>query len=211
MTFSTGSLCPHECYTLSGQSIYKSFYDRYASSYFQSHAWDSYIVNKGGLLCDVVAVKDNEVAIVEVKSSAEGSCGQDYNDIKGMSSTQLISLPSHFSHWRRLIFNGINNVTGLSLTKLFAISIACQLFRYLHEHNEKYPKYMRAIGDYLPHSQLYHLIPFFVAPIEARQQVNYALSYLKENGYIFDFSTKNTCKLYVAEIAYNRSYIGFRL
>jgi len=194
---------------LSGQSVYKQAYDKYALIHFQSIGWNSHIVNKRGWYCDLIGVRENEIAIIEVKSPAEGSCGQNYNDVKGLKTAQIQDLPTNFQDLRRTIFNGINNSMRLSLIKLFAISIACQLYRYVHEHESLISRYMKAIGNYMPNSVSYHLVPFFVVPIEAQQQADCALIYLKNNGHIFDFSISSTCKQYFIKIDYHRTYIGF--
>jgi hypothetical protein len=178
--------------------------DSNTNLYFIGKRWQSYIVNKRGRYCDVLSIKNNTIAIIEVKSPAEVSCQRNYDDTKNLSRSLINILPQGFSTRRNTIMSdNINNYNGITLIKLYVVSISCQLYRYFIEFNEKFDKYRDAIGrNNLSNRNTYQCKPFLVVPIEAERQVQVALEYSKDKNYISDFSVDNNDKLFVAEIIY---------
>ncbi|MBF0473450.1 MAG: hypothetical protein HQK93_06920, partial [Nitrospirae bacterium] len=88
------------------------------------------------------------------------------------------------------------------IQKLYAISIACQVSRYLYEFDEKSMDYEKAIGGAvkLSSSNKYIKIPFLVVPSEYAKEANEAVNVLKKHGYVTKYSTDNAPPLFVIEV-----------
>lgn len=187
---------------MSGVSKYRDIYDQYAVEHFNSNGWYSYIVGSGRWVCDVIAVKENDVAIVEVKSPAEKSCVSTFNDVNNMDPSLLRTLPLDFKNRRLTIYGGIKNTDNLGIKKLYAVTIGCQLFRYFHEFRYKIHKHQKSIEIDLVNRGNFNLIPIMAVPVEHKSHAEYALRYVKDKGFIHSYSNEIGDKLFVTSVAY---------
>jgi hypothetical protein len=188
------------------QSIFKAAYDQYAKDYFIQQGWESNVVKKGGRLCDVIAVRDNTAAVIEVKSPAEGSVDKKWDDTKKLSSALFEKFGIIFGILRRVITEDIQNEQGglgINLVKLYAVTVACQLYRYVHEYNNKKPEYKKAIGDRIFIDQMrLQIEPYLVIPIEAKDQGNASLNYLQREGIVRCYKPFQDSRLYIVRVVY---------
>lgn len=189
---------------MSGQSILKKDYDKYAARYFISKGWKSCVVDKRGRYCDVLAVRGNVVAVIEVKSPAEQSAVKAYDDTKGLSRDLRNQFPEDFASRRRFVMDSITYGLGIGLVKLYAVTLACQLFRYVYEYHEKVSYYRKAIGNKsIPLGSIVQCESYLVIPIEAKEEGKYALNHLKEMGILAGFIPDESSRLYVAKVVYS--------
>ncbi|MEW6077589.1 MAG: hypothetical protein AB1724_07250 [Thermodesulfobacteriota bacterium] len=189
---------------MSGNSIFKPIYDQYAVNLFLSNNWGAFSVKKNGWYCDVLAIRNSEVALVEVKSPAEGSTGPKYDDMKGLKPNLSSQFPVGFPQRRKLIMNNITAPHGgISLVKLYAVGIACQLYRYKVELETKRLLYQSAIsGLNLPQSGQYQLSSHFAVPFEAKQQCSDAVDFLSQEHIVNLVSENEDCKIYCVCISF---------
>ena len=162
------------------------------------------MVEKKGPYCDVVARCDRFLAVVEVKSPAEKSVVRKYDDTRGLSPDVIRSLPADFGKRRVNICSAIPRYKGCGLIKLYSVSVACQLLRYLHEYSERSNCYASVVGGVsaLEVSVPPELVAYFVVPIEMKSQAIRAFDFLRLNGYISNYSGDTDRMLYVARIRY---------
>jgi len=191
---------------MSGQSLFKLVYDKHAESYFSNIGWQATIVPKTRWYCDVIAHRNNEVAIIEVKSPAEGSCDKNFNDVGGLSPIVLKKFPPNFKGRRRFILTGIRNGPHIGLIKLYAATIGCQLFRYYKEYildGQKRRQYRDSINNtHLPCDDDIKYKAFLVVPIEAKNQALSAICFLKQKKLVSNYNHKENCRLFVVEVSY---------
>ena len=92
---------------MSGNSIFKPFYDQYTVDLFRADGWNALPVNKKGWYCDVIAIRQSELALVEVKSPAECSIMSNYDDMRGLAPNLASQFPRRFRNRRRSILQNI--------------------------------------------------------------------------------------------------------
>lgn len=187
---------------MSSQSILKPIYDRYARDYFLGGGGSSWIITKSGRFCDVISINGNDIAVIEVKSPAEGSVVSNYNDMRNLSANVAATLPADYQHRRRTICAAIPRQPGVSIIKLYGVSVACQLLRYVREYDALRSSYEAITGNNLGCSQSHSIVPYFVVPIELEPQANNALLFLQQQGMITSFTSTTTCRLFVTKIDY---------
>ena len=188
---------------MSGQSIFKPIYDEYAVDFFRRRGWQSCAVRKRGWYCDVIAVKTAEIALVEVKTPVERSTGSDYDDMAKLDPGLVSQFPSDFRGRRRRIFYRIPRRRGVSLVKLYAVSIGCQLFRYLKEFEYKRSQYAAAAqGIQIPALGQYTLKGFLAVPIEAKSQCRRSIDLLRSDGIVASTVEEEDCKLFCTEVSF---------
>jgi hypothetical protein len=186
---------------MSGQSIFKQKYDEYAVEFFRNREWHSCAIRKNGWYCDVIAVRMPDIALIEVKSPAERSTGPNYDDMAKLDTTLVSQFPSGFGERRRRILQGVPRTRGVSLVKLYAVSIGCQLFRYLKEFEHKRNLYMSAAQSIpFPASGPYNLKAFLAVPLEAKDQCQRSAGFLRSEGIITSTVEEEDCKLFCTEV-----------
>ena len=186
---------------MSGQSIFKPIYDEYAVDFFRNRGWHSCAVRKKGWYCDVIAVRGADIALIEVKSPAEQSTGPNYDDMVGLDPTLVSQFPSSFRDRRRRILQGIPRTRGVSLVKLYAVSIGCQLFRYLREFEHKRNLYASAAqGIQIPAFGQCSVKTFLAVPLETKPQCQRSTGFLRSAGIISSTAEDEECKLFCAEV-----------
>lgn len=194
---------------MSGNSIFKPIYDQYTVDLFSVRGWSAFSVKKRGWYCDVLAIRNldssPEIALVEVKSPAEGSTGSNYDDMNGLSPGLSSQFPSNFQNRRQSIMQNISAPNrGISLVKLYAVGIACQLYRYKAEFDTKRHLYQSAISELtLPSSGQYQLSLHFAVPFEAKQQCRDAVDFLSRQQIAYLVSEQEEdFKVYCVCISY---------
>ena len=58
----------------------KKLYDQLTVDYFKRKGWNAFVIGKTGRYADVIAVRDSNLAIIEVKSPNETSAVRKYDD-----------------------------------------------------------------------------------------------------------------------------------
>jgi hypothetical protein len=190
---------------MSGQSIFKPIYDGYAVDFFRNRGWQSYVVRKSRWYCDVIAVRTTEVAIIEVKSIAERSTGPNHDDMSNLAPILLPQFPPGFGGRRREILQEIPSTRGIrvSLIKLYAVSIGCQLYRYFKEFKHKRQLYASTIQSIqIPPAGQFTLKAFLAVPIEAKIQCQNSTTFLRSKGIINSTAEDEDNRLFCTEICY---------
>lgn len=142
------------------------------------------MVGKVGRLADVLAVKDRDLAVIEVKSPKETSVVKKYDDSANLSSVLRGEIGDYLGNTRLRIL-GLFPQRGQSIAKLYAVSIACQLYRYVHEIDELVAKYEQASHKVVKlANRRFNKRPFIVIPLEYEPQAMSAVQILTSNGYI---------------------------
>ena len=91
---------------------------------------------------------------------------------------------------------------GSSIEKLYAASISAQIFRYLHEFEERVLEYQTFSGSIRLQGVRFTKLPFLVVPEEYVKELSTALEVLKENRVISSFNLNSASRLVIAEFAY---------
>lgn len=181
----------------------KKIYDQLAVDYFISKRWCPFIIDLTGKnVADVIATRGNNVAIAEVKSICEESCGKNWDDAKHLSSALNHNIITYLTH-ARLDISKLFPKRNQKFERFYAISVACQLFRYFFEFEYIYSTYAKKIPPQLiakinnPHKSA-----FFIVPIELSQKAVTAMNILQSNGYVVSYTVNETSRLYIIKIVY---------
>jgi hypothetical protein len=173
-------------------------YDDLAVQYFTRKGWKAFVVAKTGRYSDVLGVRSGSLAIVEVKSPNETSAVKSYDDAAYLSPALQANIGRYLSETRQRVFDLFGS--GKSIQKLYAVSIASQLYRYIYEFNEKASEYEGAIGCAVKLSHCnFAKVPFLVVPLEYASEAQEAANTLRTHGYIKSYRSESASPLFVIE------------
>lgn len=180
----------------------KRIYDEHAVKYFGQLGWNAFAIGKTGRYIDVLALKGSDLAIIEVKSPRETSAVKAYDDSKNLSDALEDEIGDYLQNTRLKVFS-LFPQRGQPIVKLYAVAIACQVFRYFHEFEEKTALYEQASGGAVKLvGRKFKKRPFLVVPIEFADELSRAGQTLQKAGYIFSFKTESDEYLSVASFGY---------
>jgi len=187
---------------MSRESSDKAIYDQLAVDYFLKNGWrPAFAVKKRGGYTDVLAMKGKDLAIVEVKSPQEMSAVKKWDDSKQLSEHLEEEIGDYLQNTRLKVF-GLFPERGQPIEKLYAATVACQLFRYFHEFEDRAVGYEKVSGGVKLQGIRFNKIPYIVVPTENAAELRTALDAIKKNGYITSSLTKDGGAIVVARIAY---------
>ncbi len=195
----------------------KKLYDQATVAFFQSRGWQAFAIEKTGRYTDVLAIKGSSLAIIEVKSIKETSAVKSCDDSANLSPALNASIGFFLKTIRQKVFALFPR--GSSLETLYAATIAAQIFRYIHEFDEKAADYEKFIpqqrdvglvnscqrnstGLIRLQGVRFTKLPFLVVPEEYAKELSTALDVLKKNRAISSFNLYRASRLVIAEFAY---------
>lgn len=179
----------------------KKLYDQAVVAYFQSRGWQAFAIEKTGRYADVLAVKGRDLAIIEVKSIKETSAVKSYDDAANLSPRLAKAIGPFLSTVRQKVFGLFPR--GSSHETLYAVTIAAQVFRYLHEFEEKAGEYEAFSGTVRLKGVEFRKLPFLAVPEEYAKELSTALDALKKHGNIASYSLSRAPRLVIAEFLYS--------
>jgi len=178
----------------------KKLYDQATVAFFQSRGWQAFAIEKTGRYSDVLGVKGNSLAVIEVKSIKETSAVKSYDDSANLSPALNASIGPFLKTIRQKVFALFPR--GSSIETLYAATIAAQIFRYVHEFEEKAADYEKFTGAIKLQGVRFTKLPFLVVPEEYAKELSTALDVLKKNHAISSFNLYRASRLVIAEFAY---------
>ena len=178
----------------------KKLYDQATVEFFQSRGWQAFAIEKTGRYADVLAIKRNSLAVIEVKSIKETSAVKSYDDSAKLSPALNSSIGSFLKTVRRKVFSFFPR--GSSLETLYAVTIAAQIYRYIHEFEERAADYEKFTDPIRLHGVRFNKLPFLVVPEENAKELSMALEVLISNRAISSFNLYRASRLVIAEFAY---------
>ena len=182
-------------------TIDKKIYDQLAVEFFSREGWKAFAVAKTGRYADVIGVQSNSLAVVEVKSPNETSAVKSYDDSANLSSYLDSKIGDYLRETRIAVFDLFSR--GQSLEQLYAVTITSQIYRYIHEFEEKAGEYESAVSGALKLSnKIFDKSPFLVIPSEYSEQAKRAIAVLARNRYISSPKSKDTGRIYVISFEY---------
>lgn len=179
----------------------KKFYDELAVDFFSREGWKAFAVAKTGRYADVIGVQGNNLAIVEVKSPNETSAVKSYDDSANLSSYLDSKIGDYLRETRREVFDLFGR--GQAIEQLYAVTVTSQIYRYIHEFEEKADEYESAVsGAVRLSNKRFDKSPFLVIPSEYAEMAKRAVSVLARNRYISSPKSKDTGRIYVISFEY---------
>jgi hypothetical protein len=182
----------------------KKVYDQLAADYFSSKGWSSFIIDvTGKTVADVVAIQRKQVAVVEVKGICEESCSATWDDTRNTAAGLDPKVVNYLRTARKNVAAHFPNRTQ-KIERFYAISVACQLFRYFSEFDLVLPAYSRKIdATTISKMGACRKIPYFIVPIEQSTRADCAMNGLVSGGYLKSYSIGKTSRIYIMKIEYN--------
>ena len=178
----------------------KKIYDQTTVAFFASRGWQAFAITKTGRYADVLAVKGNSLAVIEVKSVNETSAVKSYDDSANLSPGLNASIGPFLKTVRQEVFNLFPR--GSSLETLYAATIAAQIYRYIHEFDEKAAEYEQFTGSITLQGVKFKKQPFLVVPEQYAKELEHALDVLEKNRVISSFNVERAPKLVITEFTY---------
>lgn len=178
----------------------KKQYDQATVAYFQSRGWQAFAIEKTGRYADVLAVKGGSLAIIEVKSIKETSAVKSYDDSANLSPALNARIGPYLKTTRQKVFALFPR--GSSLETLYAATIAAQIYRYVHEFDEKTAEYEQFTGSIKLQGVRFTKLPYLIVPEEYAKDLTVALEVLKKNRAISSFNIYRASRLVIAEFSY---------
>lgn len=176
----------------------KNEYDDLAVQYFSGIGWRAFSVNKRGRYADVIGISGDSIGIVEVKSPRETAADRQYDDAVDLSPALQTEIGSYLKEARTKIFDFFGS--GRPIQKLYAVSLACQNYRYVHEFDEKASEYEKAIGGTVKLSgRSLPKVPFLAVPLEYSAEAQEAMNALRTHGYIKTYRAVSAAPLFIIE------------
>ena len=181
----------------------KKIYDQLTFNYFKLKGWNPFIIDlTGKAVADVIAIKGNNLAIVEIKSTREQGCDRNWTDAKNLSAALNQNIAIYLKDARRNVSNLFPCRTQ-NFERLYAVTVACQLFRYFHEFECLISTYTKKIPiQSLADINIPQKSAFLIVPIGCSQRAVTAMNILQSNGYIVSYSVDETSELYLLEIIF---------
>ena len=170
-------------------------------AFFQSRGWQAFAIEKTGRYADVLAIKGSSLAVIEVKSIKETSAVKSYDDSANLSPALKASIGPFLKTIRQKAFALFSR--GQSLEALYAVTIAAQIFRYVHEFDEKAAEYEQFTGSIRLQGVRFTKLPFLVVPVEYAKELSMALDVLKKNRAVSSFNLYRAPRLVIAEFSYS--------
>ena len=180
----------------------KKIYDQYAVDYFKQRGWKAFPVAKTGRYADVVALRGKDLAIVEVKSPKETSAVKTYDDSANLSARLEREIGGYLKETRQKVFD-LFPETGKSIHKLYAVTIASQIYRYLYEFDERVGEYERAVnGGLRLNGNRLNKFTYLIVPSENSSEPREALDCLRKNHYVYSYTLDPAGKIVVLNFSY---------
>jgi|GEM_PF-2312894 len=178
----------------------KKLYDQATVDFFVSRGWQAFAITRTGRFADVLAIKSNYLAVIEVKSVKETSADINYDDSARLSPRLNASICPFIKTIRKTVMALFPR--GKSLEKLYAATIAAQIFRYIHEFEEMAAKYEKFTGSITLQGVKFEKQQFLVVPKEYAGELESTMEVLKKNRVISSFHIEQTPQLVIAGFSY---------
>jgi hypothetical protein len=150
---------------------------------------------------DVLPVRGNELAMLEVKSQREKSSSKSWpGDWRGLSPALEASHGAYFRTARERIWSLLS--ARAPFVQVYAIAIACQLYRYFIEFKEVAHQYESWMGLNRLQGVRFEKRPFLAVPVERAGDLRTALKILSALGFILSPGVETTPSLAVASFSY---------
>ena len=185
---------------MGGVTADKKLYDQATVAFFQSRGWQGFAIENTGRYADVLAIKGSSLAIIEVKSIKETSAVKSYDDSANLSPALNSSIGPFLKTISQKVFELFPR--GSSIETLYAATIAAQIFRYVHEFEERAAGYDKFTDSIKLQGVRFTKLPFLVVPEEYAKELSAALEALKKNRAISSFNLARASRLVIAEFAY---------
>jgi len=179
----------------------KKLYDQRTVEYFKCRGWNAFAIGTGQWRADVIAVKEGVVGIVGVKSPNETAAVRNFDDSKNLSKNLKDLIGGDLGGRRERVFNLFPN-KGSSIERLYAVTVACQLYRYFHEFEEKAGTYEKFTAPVKLRGVKFTKVPYLVVPDERREKAEAVLAVLKRARFISSYTAEHSSPLYVIEFSY---------
>jgi len=182
----------------------KKLYDDWTAEHFQSRGWQAFVIGRRGRFADVLAVRGNSLAVIEVKSSNERSSSPSW---KGESRDLSPALEARHGDYLR---TARERVCALlpghsSLVRLYAQVIAAQLHRYYFEFEELASQYESFTRPIKLRDVQFSKLPFLVVPAECARELKTATEALAAHGFVVSPSFQTMPRLAMASFSYHRA------
>jgi len=175
----------------------KKLYDQKTVEVFEKAGWKAFAMTRAGRYADVVGVKGSSLALIEVKSPNETSTASTYDDAANLSSELDRKIGRYLREARPKVCGFFS---GKSIQKLYAVSVACQLYRYMHEFEELAPDYEKIGNGIARLSNIrFSKTPYLVVPVEHANEAQEAMSILKSHGYITSYKAWQSSPICIIE------------
>ena len=178
----------------------KKLYDQLTVDYFKRKGWNAFVIGKTGRYADVIAIRGSNLAIIEVKSPNETSAVRKYDDSANLSDNLNRRIGNYLKETREKVFDLF---TGKAIQQLYAVTITSQIYRYLHEFEEKAAQYEEAIGGSVRlRGARFNKISCLVIPAEYIKEAEGVLNILRANRYISSFNADKNSYICIIEYRY---------
>jgi hypothetical protein len=189
-------------------TLEKKLYDDWAVEHFQSGGWQAFVIDRRGRFADVLAVRGNSLAVIEVKSPNERKADPNFETRERGDSRNLApALEARHGAYLRTARERVcaplpGRSSFLVRARLYAMTIAAQLYRYYFEFEELASQYesftrpikLRGVG--------FSRWPLLVVPAECARELRTATEALAAHGFVVSPSLETTPRLAMASFSY---------
>lgn len=183
----------------------KKRYDDLAKEHFESRGWKAFVIDRRGRFADVLAMRGNSLAIIEVKSPHERSSSPSWETRERGDSRNLSSGLElrHGAYLRTARERACALLPGRSsIVRLYAMVIAAQLYRYNFEFEELASQYEPFTQPIKLRGVHFSKLSFLAVPAEYALELRTATEELTTHGFVVSPSFETTPHLAVASISY---------
>jgi hypothetical protein len=183
----------------------KKAYDDWTAEHFQAQGWQAFVIARPGRFADVLAVRGNKLAIIEVKSPNERASSPSWESRERGDSRNLSAAieARHGAHLRTARERVCALLPGRSsLVRLYAMVIAAQLYRYYFEFDELAPNYESFTRPVKLGRVQFLKVPFLVVPAQHASELSAAMEALLAHGFVVSPAFATTQRLAMASFSY---------
>jgi hypothetical protein len=183
----------------------KKLYDDWAAEHFQSRGWQAFVIDRRGRFADVLAVRGNSLAVIEVKTPNERSSSPSWETRERGDSRNLS--PALEARHGAYLRTARERVCALlpgrsSFVRLYAMVIAAQLYRYYFEFEELASQYESFTRSIKLKGVRFSKLPFLVVPAEYARELRTATEALAARGFVVSPSFETAPRLAMASFSY---------
>ncbi len=182
----------------------KKIYDQMTVEAFNRAGWKAFEVAKTGRYADVIGLRGSSLAVVEVKSPNETSAVRGYDDSANLSPELDRKIGRYLRETRIKVFNLFGS--GKAVQQLYAVSVASQLYRYIHEFEEKAGDYEKAVnGSVRLAGVRLSKTAYLAVPVELSDEAQEAMNVIRAAGYISSFRVWASPPVFIIEAPLSQS------
>jgi hypothetical protein len=183
----------------------KKLYDGLVKEHFQSRGWQAFVVDRRGRFADALAVRGNSLAVIEVKSPNERKADLWY-EARGEGDSRNLS-PELGARHRDYLRTARKRACALvpgssSLVRLYALTIAAQLYRYYFELEDLASQYESFTQPIKLSGVRFSKLPFLVVPAEYARELRTATEALAAHGFVVSPTFETTACLALASFSW---------